>query len=196
MRSSVVRERRLGHHRLSARAALSLCLVSRRRFLKNTPRQTQASRFCLTRSCVPVLRVCRAKAFGEGVASDLELGDPVVLVGGDCDEAGLWEAEGAEVAVSEVLTVTAPVHQNHMQPRLITVHGAQDHVAVVVQQVVGEFEAVEGDDLFDPLRSSSRRVRVEVHSSRGGYISASSYQPRGAVEGVPVSFVINRNKVH
>ncbi len=61
------------------------------------------------------------------------------------------------------------------------------HVAVVVQQVVGEFEAVEGDDLFDPLRSSSRRVRVEVHSSRGGYISASSYQPRGAVEGVPAT---------
>ncbi len=59
------------------------------------------------------------------------------------------------------------------------------YVAVVVQQVVGEFEAVEGDGLLDPLRSSSRRVRVEVHSSRGGYISASSDQPRGAVEGVP-----------
>lgn len=90
-----------------------------------------------------VFRICCTKAFGEGVASNLQLGDPVVLVGGDCDEAGLWEDEGAEVAVSVALTVTAPVHENHMQPRLIPVHGVQDHMAVVVQQVVGEFEAVE-----------------------------------------------------
>lgn len=51
---------------------------------------------------------------------------PMVLVGGDCDEASFWETESAEVAVSEALTVSASVHQNHVQSRLVAVHGVQD----------------------------------------------------------------------
>lgn len=53
---------------------------------------------------------------------------PMVLVGGDCDEASFWETESAEVAVSEALTVSASVHQNHVQSRLVAVHGVQDHL--------------------------------------------------------------------
>lgn len=53
---------------------------------------------------------------------------PVVLVGGDCNEAGLWEGECAEVAVSIYLAVSTPVNQHHMQPRLVPVHGVQYHL--------------------------------------------------------------------
>lgn len=53
---------------------------------------------------------------------------PVVLVGSDGDEPCFREAEGAEVAVGKALTVPAAVHQHHMQPRLVAMHGVQDHL--------------------------------------------------------------------
>lgn len=60
------------------------------------------------------------------------------------------------------------------------------HVAVVVQQVVGQFEFIEGDDLLHPLGAFGRRVRVVVDSARRGGVSFTGHQPRRAVEGVPV----------
>lgn len=60
-------------------------------------------------------------------------------------------------------------------------------MAVVVQQVVGEFEFVEGDDLLHPLGAFSRRVRVVVHPARRGGVRLARHQPRRAVEGVPAT---------
>lgn len=58
-------------------------------------------------------------------------------------------------------------------------------MSVVVQQVVGEFEFVEGDDLLHPLGAFGRRVRVVVHPARRGGVRLARHQPRRAVEGVP-----------
>lgn len=59
------------------------------------------------------------------------------------------------------------------------------HVAVVVQQVVCEFEFIKGDDLLHPLGAFGRGVRVIVDSARRGGVSFTGNQPRRAVEGVP-----------
>ncbi|TNN76352.1 hypothetical protein EYF80_013431 [Liparis tanakae] len=63
--------------------------------------------------------------------------------------------------------------------------GACTHMAVVVQQVVGEFEFIEGDDLLHPLGAFGRRVRVVVHPARRGGVSFTGHQPRRAMEGIP-----------
>lgn len=109
------------------------------------------------------------------------------------------------------------------------------NMAVVIQQVVGEFEAVKRYGLLHPLGSTGRWVWVKVHPTGGYHISPSCHQPGGAVERIPdtdnnnltrranlillkdhkpvkevkervpgsprrslwpVSFVINRDKVH
>lgn len=58
-------------------------------------------------------------------------------------------------------------------------------MAIVVQQVIGELQLVERYDLLHPLRALRGRVRVVVHSARGGRICLASHQPGGAVESVP-----------
>jgi len=58
-------------------------------------------------------------------------------------------------------------------------------VAVVIQQVVGEFEFVEGDDLLHPLRALGGGVRVVVDPPGGRGVSLTGDQPRGAVERIP-----------
>lgn len=58
-------------------------------------------------------------------------------------------------------------------------------MAVVVQQVVGQFEFIKGDDLLHPLGAFGRRVRVVVDPARRGGVSFTRNQPRRAVEGVP-----------
>lgn len=58
------------------------------------------------------------------------------------------------------------------------------HVAVVVQQVVGELQFIERDDLLHPLGSFGRRVRVIVDPARCGWVSLTGDQPRRAVERV------------
>ena len=51
--------------------------------------------------------------------------DPVILVGGDRHELGLWEDEGAEVlCLRDVLRLRADV--NDVEPRLISVHRVED----------------------------------------------------------------------
>lgn len=63
------------------------------------------------------------------------------------------------------------------------------YMAIIIKQVVGKFEAVEGDGLLHPLGSPCWRVRVKVDSSRGRYISTSSYHPGGAVKSVPWKYI-------
>lgn len=58
-------------------------------------------------------------------------------------------------------------------------------MAVVIQQVVGQLELVEGHDLLHPLCTFGRRVRVVVHSAWSGGVRLPGHQPGGAVEGVP-----------
>lgn len=67
----------------------------------------------------------------------------------------------------------------------VYVQQSDTHVAVVVQQVVGEFEFIKGDDLLHPLGAFGRGVRVIVDSARRGGVSFTGNQPRRAVEGVP-----------
>lgn len=58
-------------------------------------------------------------------------------------------------------------------------------MAVVVQQVVGEFEFIKGDNLLHPLGAFGRRVRVIVDPARCGGVCFTGNEPRRAVEGVP-----------
>lgn len=55
-------------------------------------------------------------------------------------------------------------------------------MSIVIQQVVGQFECVEGDHLFHPLGPSGGGVWVEVHPPRGRHVGPACHQPRGAVE--------------
>lgn len=58
-------------------------------------------------------------------------------------------------------------------------------MAVVIQQVVGELEAVKRYGLLHPLGSTGGRVWVKVHPAGGHHVSASRHQPGGAVERIP-----------
>ena len=73
-------------------------------------------------SLSPLLTFCVARlpeAFGEGVVVDLELGDLLVLVGGDGDELRLLEDIRPEGGVRQLGDVARP-HQ--VKPRLVLVH--------------------------------------------------------------------------
>lgn len=50
-------------------------------------------------------------------------------------------------------------------------------MSIVIQQVVCEFECVEGHGLLHPLRSAGRRVWVEVHPAWSYDISSPCHQP-------------------
>lgn len=66
------------------------------------------------------------------------------------------------------------------------------YMSVVIQEIVGEFEPIEGDCLLHPLGPSRRGVWVEVHPARGWSIATTCHHPSGAVEGV--STVHRRHK--
>lgn len=59
------------------------------------------------------------------------------------------------------------------------------YMPVVIQQIVGQFELIEGNDLLHPLRSFGRGVRVVMDSPGGGGVGFAGHQPGGTVEGVP-----------
>lgn len=59
------------------------------------------------------------------------------------------------------------------------------NMSFVIQQIVGEFEAVKRYSLFHPLGSTGRWVWVKVHSAGGYNISPSCHQPGGAMESIP-----------
>lgn len=74
----------------------------------------------------PGVRVTLPKALGKRVAGDFQLGDSVVLIRCHGCELGLCEDEGLEVLLGVALTVLAWVHENHMEARLVAVHGVEN----------------------------------------------------------------------
>lgn len=60
-------------------------------------------------------------------------------------------------------------------------------MSVVVQQVVGELERVEGDSLLHPLGSTGRRVWVEVHPAWRCNVCSPCHQPGRAVERISIT---------
>lgn len=59
-------------------------------------------------------------------------------------------------------------------------------MSLIVHFVVGEFDAVEADDLTHPRLSRARRVRVHVEPGRdAGVVRVSSHHPLRAVVHVP-----------
>lgn len=130
----------------------------------------------------------------------------MILVGCHCHELGLREAEGLEVLVGEALAVAPRVHEDDVEAGLVAVHGVEDdlgvgkrrwqdtpgrdalcptspspqqgpHVAVVIQEVVGQLELVEGHDLPHPLRALGRGVGVEVDAARSCRLGSARCQP-------------------
>ena len=80
--------------------------------------------FSLSLSPLLTFRVARfPEAFGEGVVVDLELGDLLVLVGGDGDELGLLEDVRPEGGVGQLDDV---VGSDEVKSRLVLVHRVQD----------------------------------------------------------------------
>ena len=69
-------------------------------------------------------------------------------------------------------------------------------MSVVVHDVVGQFEFVEGHDLLGPLAATARRVRVHVDAAGHVGVGLAGDDPTGAVEGVAVTFVVDRHEVH
>ena len=59
---------------------------------------------------------------------------------------------------------------------------SKTYMSIVVEEVIGEFEFVEGDDLFHPLRTLGGWIRVNVDPPRHLRISFPRYNPRRRVE--------------
>lgn len=144
----------------------------------------------------PVFWVTVPEALGKGIASNFKLGYSVVLIGSHCGESGFLKHKSLKVLFCIFLAVLPGVHIHHMKPGLVSVHGVQDDMAIVVQQIVCQFQFVKGDDLLHPLGAFGWGVRVVVYPPWGGRVSFACYQPRGAVEGVPVTFVVHRYEIH
>lgn len=70
------------------------------------------------------------------------------------------------------------------------------YVSVFVHLVVGEFDLLEGHDLFAKLIAGERRVRVRVQPVRSGRVRLAGHQPRRTVVRVPVPLVVHRYDVH
>lgn len=71
------------------------------------------------------------------------------------------------------------------QPRARHLFPGDTYMPVVIQQIVGQFELIERNDLLHPLRPFRRGVRVVMHPPGGGGVGFAGHQPGGAVEGVP-----------
>ena len=69
-------------------------------------------------------------------------------------------------------------------------------MSVVVQEVVGELELVEADDLLHPLSAFSWGIRVDVDPTRHVGVRLARHHPGGRVEGVAVALVVHRHEVH
>ena len=52
----------------------------------------------------------------------------MVLVGGDSDELGLREGEGAEVPLGVQVAVGSWIHVDDVEPGLVAMHGVQNHL--------------------------------------------------------------------
>lgn len=65
---------------------------------------------------------------------------------------------------------------------------------MLVQNVIGEFEFMEGHRLAHPLPPLGWTVRVDVHAFGHFWVSLPRHHPAGAVKLVTV--VVNSNNVH
>ena len=133
---------------------------------------------------LPFVEVAISEAFGKRIRGNLQLSDPVILVGGHGHEFGLWYDEGPVSRLGSPtaysLVVPVPRHVQDVHARLVAVHGVEDDVSVVVQLVVRQLDLVEGDDLLHPVTACSRRVRVNVDARRRDGIGSSGRDPRRA----------------
>ena len=69
-------------------------------------------------------------------------------------------------------------------------------MSVVVEQVVGELEFVERDDLLHPLRALGRRVGVDVDAAGHVRVGLAGDHPARRVERVAIALVVDRHEVH
>ena len=70
------------------------------------------------------------------------------------------------------------------------------HISIVVHDVIGQLEFVEGHDLFRPLTTAARRVGVHVDTAGHLRVSLAGHDPAGCVKRVAVSFVVAWHEVH
>ena len=69
------------------------------------------------------------ESLGEWIIVDLQLGDPLILVGGDTEELGLLEGGGGvEVVGHDVLQREHVRGRNHVQAHVIFMHRGQDNL--------------------------------------------------------------------
>lgn len=104
-------------------------------------------------SARPVL----SKRQHEGVAVDLEPGHQRVLVAAHRIEGCFREGEDVNVRLG------TGADGNHAEPRLIAVHGTQNHSGVWILRAVRQLHLVEGHRPVHPALTRSRRVRVDTH---------------------------------
>lgn len=64
-----------------------------------------------------------------------------------------------------------------------------------VEEIVGQLQLIEGDDLLHPLDAFGWRVWMDVNTSRHLRIGLSSNDPAGVVEAVAISFVVTSDEV-
>lgn len=68
------------------------------------------------------------------------------------------------------------------------------HVAVLVGDVVGQFQLVKRDHLLHPLFPRRRRVGVDVHTFRHLRVGLTGHHPTAVVKFVAA--IIHRNDIH
>lgn len=120
------------------------------------------------------------ESLGKWIIVDLQLGDPLILVGGDTEELGLLEGGGGvEVVGHHVLQREHVRGRNHVQTHVIFMHRGQDnlkfdillkykilkritYMAILVHIVIGQLDFMEGDIVFHPVTSGGWAVWVEI----------------------------------
>lgn len=73
-------------------------------------------------------------------------------------------------------------------------HGIQDRKAVLVRDVIGQFQLMEGDHFLHPLFPRAWGVGVDIHSFGHFWVGFSCHHPAAVVKFV--STVINGDDVH
>lgn len=104
------------------------------------------------------------KALCKWVVVDFKLRDAKVLVCGHSHELRLGKGEGQALRSHLHRLVCFgqdPVRErNDVELRNVPVHGVQNDVTVLVLEVIGQFELVEGHQAAHPVRALTRRVVV------------------------------------
>jgi len=75
-------------------------------------------------------------------------------------------------------------------------YSAVSYVSIVVDQIIGEPEFVEGDRLTHPLKATCWRVRVDVYPAGQLNVRLSRNHPTGTVEAVSEPLVFTGDEVY